>query len=150
MSGHAIVPTLLLAALVLAGCETPEQQAAREAAQRAADQNRCAGFGFVMGTDQFAHCMMGLSTQRDAEAAADRRAADARDAADRRAKAAAQAAKDKADQDAWDRRTGQGKYANGSSSSSASSSSSSPFGQNPVDKIQQQIEQQMHKAEGAE
>lgn len=150
MSARGIVPALLIAALVLAGCETPEQQAAREAAQRAADQNRCAGFGFVMGSDQFAHCMMGLSTQRDAEAAADRRAADAREAADKRAQAAAQAAKDAADRDAWDRRTGQGKYAGGSSSSAASSGGSSPFGQNPVDQIQQQIDQQMRKAEGAE
>ncbi len=141
------MPALLLAALVLAGCETPEQQAARDAAQRAADQNRCAGFGFVMGTDQFAHCMMGTASQRDAEAAADRRAAADRDAADQRAQAAAQAAKDRADQDAWDRKTGQGKYAG---SSSASSGSSSPFGQNPVDKIHDQIMEQMRKAEGSD
>jgi hypothetical protein len=97
---------------LMAGCVSPEEQ-------RAADQQTCAGYGFTPGTDAFAHCMMTTAQQRDAQAAADRRAADARDAADKQA----QAARDQADQDAWDKRTGQGKY---SSSSSSPSSTTAP------------------------
>ncbi len=104
------------AVLLLAGCgPTAEQQAAMDAAQRAADQQKCTGFGFAPGTDAFAHCMMGIASQRDAQAAADRRAAAARAAADQRAKDAIQAQKDAADRDAWDRKTGQGKYSSSSS-----------------------------------
>ena len=97
---------------LLAGCVSPEEQ-------KAMDQQTCAGYGFTPGTDAFAHCMMTTAQQRDAQAAANRRAADARDAADKQA----QAARDQADQDAWDKRTGQGKY---SSSSSSPSSTSAP------------------------
>jgi hypothetical protein len=131
--------------VLLAGCgPTAEQQAAMDAAQRAKDQNKCGGFGFAPGSDAFAHCMMQIASQRDAEAAADRRAAAARDAADRRAKDAAKAAKDQADRDAWDRKTGQGAY----SSSSPSSSSSSFSFPNPVDPIRDSIDQDMRKMEG--
>ncbi len=97
---------------LMVGCVSPEEQ-------RAADQQTCAGYGFTPGSDGFAHCMMTTAQQRDAQAAADRRAAAARETADKQA----QAAKDQADQDAWDKRTGQGKY---SSSSSPPSSISPP------------------------
>jgi hypothetical protein len=100
---------------LMAGCVSPEEQ-------RAADQQTCAGYGFTPGSDAFAHCMMTTAQQRDAQAAADRRAADARGATDKQA----QAARDQADQDAWDKRTGQGKYSSSSSSPSSSSSSSAP------------------------
>jgi hypothetical protein len=52
--------------LVLAGCVSPEEQ-------RAMDQAKCSGFGFAPGTEAFAHCMMGISQQREAQEAADRR-----------------------------------------------------------------------------
>lgn len=127
--------------VLLTGCgPTAEEQAAMDAAQRAADQERCAGFGFAPGTDAFARCMMGIAGQRDAEMAADRRAAAARDAADKRARDAAQAAKDRADQDAWDRRTGQGAY----------SSSARPSFANPVDPIRDSIDRDLRKMEGSE
>ena len=97
--------------------------------QRAMDQQRCAGFGFSPGTDNFAHCMMSVTQQREAQGAADQRAAADRAAADRRAQAADQAAKDRADQDAWDKRTGQGKYSSSSSDAVAGSAAdrASPF-----------------------
>lgn len=92
-------PTYLAAfgiIVLLAGCGPTAEE------QRAMDSQRCAGFGNAPGTDSFANCMMGVSQQREAEAAADRRAAAARDAEDRRARAeraardADQAAKDRA------------------------------------------------------
>lgn len=48
-----------------AGCETvsPEQQ-------HAADQAKCAGYGYQPGTDQFANCMMKVDTRREDKAAA--------------------------------------------------------------------------------
>jgi len=113
-----------------------------DAAQRAKDQDKCAGFGFAPGTDAFARCMMGVSSQRDAEAAADRRAVAARAAADKRARDAAQAAKDRADQDAWDKRTGQGRYSN-----AMQPSDSSP---NPVDAVRDAIERDQRQIEGSE
>jgi hypothetical protein len=104
-----IVASMFLA--IMAGCgPTPQEQAAMDAAQRAGDQQKCSGYGFAMGTDAFAHCMMGVNGQRDAEQAADRRAAQARAAADQRASDRQRAAQDAADRDAWDRRTGQGAY----------------------------------------
>lgn len=83
----------------LAGCGPTAEE------QRAMDAQRCAGFGNAPGTEAFANCLMGMSQQREAEGAADRRAAAARDAEDRRAREA-QAAKDKAaaDRDAETRR----------------------------------------------
>ena len=85
------------------------------AAQHADDQNKCFGYGFQAGTDAFAHCMMGTAAQRDAQQAADRRQAAAQQAATDRQNAAIKAQKDAADQDAWDRKTGQGAYSNASS-----------------------------------
>lgn len=133
-TGFAVIA--LMAAL-LAGCApSPEQQAAMAAAQRAQDQGRCSGFGFQPGTDAFAHCMMTISTQRDADAAADQRAKAAQAAADQRAKVAQQQADDAAARDAWDRKTGQGIYA--SPSYTPYSPPSTPS--NQVDAIQKSIQ----------
>jgi hypothetical protein len=135
--------------LVVTGCgPTPAEQAAMDAAQRAQDQNRCAGFGFAPGSDGFAHCMMGVSSQRDAEAAADRRAAAARNAADQRAQADAKAAKDRADQDAWDRKTGQGAYSRPMTTPAAASSSFSfP---DPIDPMRDSIDKDLRKINGSD
>jgi len=82
---------LLLAAITVsvAGCGPTAEE------QRAMDAQRCAGFGNAPGTDAFASCMMSVSQQREAEGAADRRAAAARADADQRAREA-QAASDRA------------------------------------------------------
>ena len=114
------------------------------AAQRAQDQQRCAGFGFSPDTNAFASCMMNTANQRDAQAAADRRAAASQAAADQRAHAAQQAAKDAADRDAWDRRTGQGIYSNSSPSLSFTPSSSPS---NTPDAIGDSIERDMRNIE---
>jgi membrane protein involved in colicin uptake len=83
------MPLLLVAMLIsLAGCGPTAEE------QRAMDAHRCTGFGNVPGTDAFASCMMSVSQQRDAEEAADRRAASARADADQRAREA-QAASDR-------------------------------------------------------
>jgi hypothetical protein len=94
----------------LAACGPTAEE--RAAANSAADQNKCQGFGFQSGTDSFAHCMMTRSSEREAQEAADRRAAAARQAAADRQNAAIQAQKAAADRDAWDRKTSQGAYAN--------------------------------------
>lgn len=60
---------VFLATLAIAGCVSPEEQ-------RAMDQRRCAGYGYQVGSDAFANCMMSTDQQRAAQNAADRRAAD--------------------------------------------------------------------------
>ena len=127
-------------AAIVAGCGPTAEE------QRTMDMQKCGGFGFAPGTDAFAHCMMGVSQQREAQQAADQRAAAAQAAANQRNQDLIKAAQDQADRDAWDKRTGQGAY----SSSSSSSSSSSPFGTNPVDQIRNQIQQQQDKIESGE
>ncbi len=125
-----------VAVVLLTGCgPSPEQQ-------HAMDQQKCSGFGFAPGSDAFAHCMMTVNQQREAQDAADRRAAADRNAADKRASDTAQAAKDKADRDAWDKRTGQGAY--------ASPSSSPPVFSDPVDPIRKSIQDDMQKMEGSD
>jgi len=110
LTGAAIVCASLLA---LAGCgPTAEEQAAM-------DQQACAGYGFAPGSQAMANCLMKTAQQRQAQQAADQRAAAARAAADQRTRDAARAQQDAIDQDNWDRRTGQGKYANPSSSSAS-------------------------------
>jgi hypothetical protein len=64
-------------AVIICGCVTPEEQ-------RAMDQQTCSGYGFTVGTDAFANCMMRISQQRDAEAAANLRAMREQQAADDR------------------------------------------------------------------
>jgi membrane protein involved in colicin uptake len=98
---------VLVAITLIAGCGPTAEE------QQALVQQRCSAYGFQVGTDAFAHCMMNVSTQRESDAAADRRAAADRAAADQRARDAQQAAKDRADRDAWDKRTGQGIYSSG-------------------------------------
>jgi hypothetical protein len=132
-----IVSTACLAATLsaLAACgPTPAEQ-------RAEDQSRCGGFGFQPGTDAFAHCMMNTAAQRDAQQAADRRQAAAQQAASDRQNAAIKAQKDTADQDAWDRRTGQGAYSNSPSSTFPSS--------NPVDTVRNSIQNDMDRMDRA-
>jgi hypothetical protein len=120
--------------LVLAACgPTPEEQ-------RTMDVQRCGGYGFGPGTDAFARCMMDTSQRREAQQAADQRAAADRAARDRRVRDALQAQKDRADLDAWDRRTGQGAY----------SSLASPFGPSAPDRIRDQIERDQRRIEGLE
>jgi hypothetical protein len=140
-------------ALLLAACgPTPEQQAAMAAAQRAQDQNRCVGYGFQPATDAFANCMMTTTSQREAQQAADRRAAAAQQAATDRQNAVLKAQKDAADQDAWDRRTGQGAYANSSASVPAYSPPqypTSPSSSNPVDSARDSIQDDMNKIDNA-
>jgi hypothetical protein len=51
---------LLMAASVISGCVTPEQQLAQ-------DRGQCASFGFSFGTPDFANCMMNLHDQRRME-----------------------------------------------------------------------------------
>lgn len=48
---------LVLAPLALAGCVSADDQ-------RAADQNKCASYGYEPGTDRFADCMMTQDNQR--------------------------------------------------------------------------------------
>jgi hypothetical protein len=122
------------------------------AAQRADDQNKCGGYGFQPGTDGFANCMMNTASQRDAQQAADRRAAAAQQAANDRQNAAIKAQKDAADKDAWDRTTHQGIYANSRSGASDSSSPQNPTtssSSNPVDAIRNSIQDEMDKADHA-
>ncbi len=91
---------LVLASWLVSACVSPEEQ-------HAADAQRCTGFGFTMGTTAFANCMMSTANQREAQQAAILSQRTARDAEEARARQA----RDRADQDAWDRRTGQGIYA---------------------------------------
>jgi hypothetical protein len=138
-------------ALLSACAPSREQQAAAAAAQRADDQNKCLSYGFQAGTDAFAQCMMTTAAQRDAQQAADRRMAAAQQAATERQNAAIKAAQDAADRDAWDRKTGQGAYANLPSGPPATSSpdpSASPSS-NPVDNIRNSIQNDMGKMENA-
>lgn len=60
---------VLLATVLLAGCVSPEQQAAQDAAvrQQWLDQQRknCLDYGFTEGTDAFATCMQnGINARR--------------------------------------------------------------------------------------
>jgi hypothetical protein len=143
---------LALTIVLLAACgPTPEQQAAMAAAQRAEDQNRCIGYGFQPSTDAFASCMMTTASQRQAQQAADRRAAAAQQAATDRQNAAIKAQRDAADQDAWDRTTHQGAYANSPSGTPAYSPPQfpTPPSSNPVDAVRNSIQDDMDKMEHA-
>jgi len=72
------------------------------------EQRKCQNMGFRLGTDGFANCLLQLETNRTQRRAAEANAQAIRDAATIKAKAD----KDMADRDAWDARTGQGRYAN--------------------------------------
>ncbi len=86
---------LVLASWLVSACVSPEEQ-------RAADAQRCSGFGFTMGTSAFANCMISMANQSDAQQAAVLSQRTARDAES----AQARQARDRVTQDAWDRRTG--------------------------------------------
>ena len=146
---HRVLATTVL---LLAACgPTPEQQAAMAAAQRAEDQNRCIGYGFQPSTDAFASCMMTTASQRQAQQAADRRAAAAQQAATDRQNAAIQARKDAADRDAWDRTTHQGAYSDSAPGTTAYSPPqfSAPPSSNPVDAVRDSIQDDMDRMEHA-
>ncbi len=149
LTGAGLIVTLFL----LGACgPTPEEQAAANAAQRADDQNKCAGYGFQPGTDAFAHCMMSTAMQRDAQQAAYERRVAAQRAATDRQNAAIKAAKDAADKDAWDRRTGQGAYATASTAVPAYTPPQIPAAQpsaNPVDVVRDSIQKDMDNMENA-
>lgn len=66
--------SLLLVLAALAACGPTAEE------QRAMDIQKCGGFGFTPNSEGFAGCMMSLSQQRDAQAAADHRAFMARQA----------------------------------------------------------------------
>jgi len=61
-SGLAIA--LLLA---VAACASPQEQAAREAAQRQSDEAECRSIGFTAGSEAFANCMLKLREIRAQE-----------------------------------------------------------------------------------
>ena len=59
--------------LSLLGCISAEEKAnlklEKEKALILADQNKCLGYGFTKGTDQFSNCMMQLDISREEEKA---------------------------------------------------------------------------------
>lgn len=55
------------ALLILAACVSPEEQAARDAAQRAADERECQSLGFKSGSTAFANCLLKLKEIRAQE-----------------------------------------------------------------------------------
>lgn len=54
---------MVLCCVAIAGCATPEQQAAQRQAYGERLQNQCRAYGFQPGTDVFAQCMMRLDQQ---------------------------------------------------------------------------------------
>lgn len=59
---------LAIAALaILAACVSPQEEAARSAAERQADEAECKQIGFTEGTDAFADCMLRLKEIRAQE-----------------------------------------------------------------------------------
>ncbi len=61
----------LAALLMVAGCVSPEEQAARDAAQQQADANECQKLGFTIGTEASGNCMLKLREIRAQEANTD-------------------------------------------------------------------------------
>ncbi|WP_339831798.1 hypothetical protein [uncultured Parvibaculum sp.] len=59
---------ILLALLALAACASPQEQAARAAAQTEADAAECERLGFTPGTEAFASCQLKLKEIRAQEA----------------------------------------------------------------------------------
>lgn len=51
----------------LAACASPQEQAARTAAQQQSDQAECKKLGFTEGTEAFANCMLRLKEIRAQE-----------------------------------------------------------------------------------
>ena len=67
-----IVVNILIISL-LSGCITPEEKAQLKLEQQRkiieTDNNKCIGYGFTKGTDQFSNCMMQLDISRNEEKA---------------------------------------------------------------------------------
>lgn len=61
----------LAALLVVAGCVSPEEQAARDAAQQQADANECQKLGFTAGSEAAGNCVLKLREIRAQEANTD-------------------------------------------------------------------------------
>ena len=64
----AKTPLILLALPALAACASPQEQAARAAAQTEADAAECERLGFTPGTEAFASCQLKLKEIRAQEA----------------------------------------------------------------------------------
>ncbi|MFD2236281.1 hypothetical protein [Aureimonas populi] len=62
---RATLGTLILAALVCAGCTTVDPQE-----RRARDEASCRDYGFRPGTDAFAECLQRIDLSREADARA--------------------------------------------------------------------------------
>ncbi|MGH6849390.1 MAG: hypothetical protein ACREDD_02890 [Methylocella sp.] len=60
-----IIALSVLLAFAMAGCATPEQIAARQAAQLREDEAHCGSLGFRLGTDSFKLCLLNLQQGRD-------------------------------------------------------------------------------------
>ncbi len=128
---------------LLATCgPSPAEQAAMDAAQQQTDQQQCSSFGLAPGTDAFARCRMDRAAQREAQAAASRRAQAAQAAANQRAADAARADRERAEQQARDQAQ------SASPSSTPSSSGSSSAAQDVIDRDRAAIQEQMDKAQG--
>ena len=66
--------SIILLALMLAGCATPQhhaENAATRAALAAADEAKCAGQGLQKDTNSFAECMLQLEQARQSQQATD-------------------------------------------------------------------------------
>lgn len=63
MRSYAFLPLFVVFATA-ASCQTDSPQQ-----QHAADQAKCTGYGYQIGTDQFANCMMKLDSKRENQAA---------------------------------------------------------------------------------
>ena len=60
----------VLLALLLVGCSTPEERAARMEAMIAKAEDACVKIGFKPGTDAMANCKLSLLNSADANATA--------------------------------------------------------------------------------
>lgn len=56
---------LLLLALLLAACQTPEQLAQQRAIQQEQDHATCLRYGFRPGSDAFKNCLLQLNIARE-------------------------------------------------------------------------------------
>lgn len=114
--------------IALGGCATlDEMNAQAEAQQRAADQEKCEGYGYQAGTDAFANCMMATAHHRDMQQAIARQ----QDAAEKQ-RQADQWERDKANVEATDaqHRADAERMMNAGGSFSEPSTPSTPTGSN--------------------
>lgn len=64
---HVKIMLPALALLALAACVTPEEEAARAAAQRQVDEAKCTELGFKKETEGFSNCLLKLQEIRAQE-----------------------------------------------------------------------------------